>query len=139
MRAAAVPCCMGRTKLGLRHAAGCGAPRICLICSTQQEKLRGGAQTMIRGLGLITLAGVQLLFAMPGVAATSHASTVSHPVRLASAHHRARTVSDEPGLRSSSALVVDESDGSVLYSKHADVAAPIASITKLMTALVIAD
>jgi D-alanyl-D-alanine endopeptidase (penicillin-binding protein 7) len=94
---------------------------------------------MIRGLGLITLAGVQLLFTLPTVAATSQAGPASHSVRLASAHHHSRPVSDEPSLRSSSALVVDETDGSVLYSKHADVAAPIASITKLMTALVIAD
>jgi serine-type D-Ala-D-Ala endopeptidase (penicillin-binding protein 7) len=94
---------------------------------------------MIRGLGLMTLAGVQLLFAMLTLAATSQATAASHSVRLASAHHHSRAVADDPNLRSSSALVVDESDGSILYSKHADVAAPIASITKLMTALVIAD
>jgi D-alanyl-D-alanine endopeptidase (penicillin-binding protein 7) len=94
---------------------------------------------MIRGLGLIALAGVQLLFAIPSVAATAPASSASHSVRLASAHHRAKAAADDPNLRSSSALVVDETDGSILYSKHADVAAPIASITKLMTALVIAD
>jgi len=94
---------------------------------------------MIRGLGLIALAGVQLLFASPSVAARAPASSASHSVRLASAHHRAKVVPDDPNLRSSSALVVDETDGSILYSKHADVAAPIASITKLMTALVIAD
>jgi serine-type D-Ala-D-Ala endopeptidase (penicillin-binding protein 7) len=40
---------------------------------------------------------------------------------------------------SSSVLVVDQSDSSVLYSRHSDVAAPIASITKLMTALVVLD
>ena len=44
-----------------------------------------------------------------------------------------------PGLRSASALVIDETHSSVLYSRNADVAAPIASITKLLTALVIAD
>ena len=36
-------------------------------------------------------------------------------------------------------LIVDQSDSSVLYSRHSDVAAPIASITKLMTALVVLD
>jgi D-alanyl-D-alanine endopeptidase (penicillin-binding protein 7) len=36
-------------------------------------------------------------------------------------------------------LVVDQSDSSVLYSRRADVAAPIASITKLMTSLVVLD
>jgi len=44
-----------------------------------------------------------------------------------------------PKLRSSSVLVVDQSDSSVLYSRRSDVAAPIASITKLMTALVVLD
>ena len=44
-----------------------------------------------------------------------------------------------PILKSSSVLIVDQSDSSVLYSRHADVAAPIASITKLMTSLVVLD
>jgi serine-type D-Ala-D-Ala endopeptidase (penicillin-binding protein 7) len=44
-----------------------------------------------------------------------------------------------PNLKSSSVLVIDQSDSSVLLSRHADVAAPIASITKLMTALVVLD
>jgi D-alanyl-D-alanine endopeptidase (penicillin-binding protein 7) len=54
-------------------------------------------------------------------------------------HHTIRTRSDEPNLRSSSALVLDATHESILYSRRADVSAPIASITKLMTALVIAD
>src|SRR6266849_1283514 len=44
-----------------------------------------------------------------------------------------------PKLKSSSVLIVDQSDSSVLYSRNPDVAAPIASITKLMTALVVLD
>ncbi len=44
-----------------------------------------------------------------------------------------------PKLKSSSVLIVDQSDATVLYSRHSDVAAPIASITKLMTALVVLD
>ncbi len=59
------------------------------------------------------------------------------------AHHRSRhTVrvrSDEPDLRSASALVIDSTHSSVLYSRNAAVSAPIASITKLMTVLVVAD
>src|SRR5882757_7225343 len=47
--------------------------------------------------------------------------------------------SSEPKLKSSSVLIVDQSDSSVLYSRNSDVAAPIASITKLMTALVVLD
>src|SRR3984885_4067412 len=45
----------------------------------------------------------------------------------------------EPALRSSAALVLDTTHSSVLYSRHSDVALPIASITKLMTALVVID
>jgi D-alanyl-D-alanine endopeptidase (penicillin-binding protein 7) len=45
----------------------------------------------------------------------------------------------EPSLRSSAALVLDTTHASILYSRHSDVAMPIASITKLMTALVVMD
>jgi D-alanyl-D-alanine endopeptidase (penicillin-binding protein 7) len=45
----------------------------------------------------------------------------------------------DPKLKSSSVLVIDQKDSSVLYSRRADVAMPIASITKLMTALVVLD
>jgi D-alanyl-D-alanine endopeptidase (penicillin-binding protein 7) len=45
----------------------------------------------------------------------------------------------EPKLKSSSVLIVDQNDSTVLYSRNSDVAAPIASITKLMTALVVLD
>ena len=50
----------------------------------------------------------------------------------------ARPVID-PKLKSNSVLIVDQSDLTVLYARHSDVAAPIASITKLMTALVVLD
>jgi len=43
-----------------------------------------------------------------------------------------------PGLRSESALVADSS-GNLIYSKDIDTVRPIASITKLMTAMVILD
>ena len=46
---------------------------------------------------------------------------------------------DDPGLRSSAALVLDETHSSVLFSRNADVAMPIASISKLLTALTVAD
>jgi D-alanyl-D-alanine endopeptidase (penicillin-binding protein 7) len=50
-----------------------------------------------------------------------------------------RTGLDQPRLSSGSALVLDESSASVVYAKHADVTAPIASITKLMTAIVVLE
>jgi serine-type D-Ala-D-Ala endopeptidase (penicillin-binding protein 7) len=44
-----------------------------------------------------------------------------------------------PAIKSNSALVLDETNSAVLYSKNANTAAPIASITKLMTALVVLE
>ncbi|MGC1458203.1 MAG: serine hydrolase, partial [Steroidobacteraceae bacterium] len=71
------------------------------------------------------------------VAPSGHAATTH------SAHHRRHTAvqpsADDPGLRSASAYVLDRDDSSVWYSHNASVASPIASITKLMTALVVAD
>jgi len=57
---------------------------------------------------------------------------------LLALHATAQPIRD-PKLKSSSVLVIDQSDSSVLYSRHPDVAMPIASITKLMTALVVLD
>lgn len=44
-----------------------------------------------------------------------------------------------PILRSASVFVTDQASGKVLYKKNADVVVPIASITKLMTAMVVLD
>lgn len=43
----------------------------------------------------------------------------------------------DPGLLASSVLLLDRSSGAVLYEKNPDVTQPIASITKLMTAMVV--
>jgi D-alanyl-D-alanine endopeptidase (penicillin-binding protein 7) len=51
-----------------------------------------------------------------------------------------RSVSTGPlALQSSVALVMDESNSNILFAKNTDVALPIASITKLMTSLVVLD
>jgi D-alanyl-D-alanine endopeptidase (penicillin-binding protein 7) len=44
-----------------------------------------------------------------------------------------------PAVRSAAALVLDRATGSVIYARKETEAAPIASITKLMTALVVID
>lgn len=44
-----------------------------------------------------------------------------------------------PGLQSGSALVLNEQNGEIIYAKHPDSVTPIASITKLMTAMVVLD
>jgi D-alanyl-D-alanine endopeptidase (penicillin-binding protein 7) len=46
---------------------------------------------------------------------------------------------DAPNLKSSSALIVDAETGEVLYDKNAAAIVPIASITKLMTAVVVLE
>lgn len=50
--------------------------------------------------------------------------------------HSLRTSIGRLDLRSSSVLVMDEADASILYSKQPKKVMPVASITKLMTALV---
>ena len=62
-----------------------------------------------------------------------------------SSHHKhkphANTAANalNPHVQSNIALIVDEQTQQVIYNKHADLVAPIASITKLMTAMVILD
>lgn len=55
------------------------------------------------------------------------------------AAHRAVKSVGEPKVRSASVLVVDQDDGTYLYEKNPDEVRPIASITKLMTAMVVLD
>ena len=50
-----------------------------------------------------------------------------------------RKWSKNPGLRSASVLITDQKSGKVLYKKNAKAVVPIASITKLMTAMVVLD
>jgi len=49
------------------------------------------------------------------------------------------TKAGEPNVQSSGVLVFDPTTGQTLFSKNAEQAAPIASITKLMTAMVVLD
>ncbi len=79
---------------------------------------------------------------------TASAACAAAPIRLASIsryhhHHHyyrhRRTAAQQPGLRSSEALVLDVTDHKVLYARKADVPHPIASISKLMTSLVVAE
>lgn len=67
------------------------------------------------------------LLALLGVAGSALAAPPANPA------------DKSPGLRSEAALVLDRATGSVIYERKAADAAPIASITKLMTALVVLD
>lgn len=59
-------------------------------------------------------------------------SSVGHAAGL-------RYTSDALDLKSSAALVLDQETNQVLYSKNANAVLPIASLTKLMTAVVVAE
>jgi len=90
------------------------------------------------GRAWLRLASAPLVVGAISFGAACQAQTPTARAIPVAAHGR-NAHPDEPRLRSTSALVLDETNSSVLYSRHADVAAPIASITKLMTALVVAD
>jgi D-alanyl-D-alanine endopeptidase (penicillin-binding protein 7) len=62
----------------------------------------------------------------------------SDPERVARPH-ASRAPAGKLNLKSASVLVMDESDASIIYAKQAARAQPVASITKLMTALVVLD
>ena len=59
-------------------------------------------------------------------------------VSIARASARPSTL-EHPGVQSSGALVINQLTGEVIYEKNADAITPIASITKLMTAMVVLD
>ena len=86
--------------------------------------------------GLRTTAFAGLLLAAAACHAAALSGGTALPVHL---KYAGRASPAAPALRSSAALVLDATHSSVLYSRHSDVAVPIASITKLMTALVVMD
>jgi serine-type D-Ala-D-Ala endopeptidase (penicillin-binding protein 7) len=85
----------------------------------------------VRWLGMTT--ALCLSFAV----SLSQAATAS--AQRAHLRYSNRPSLTDPALRSSAALVLDISNSSVLYARHSEVAVPIASITKLMTALVVME
>ena len=66
------------------------------------------------------------------------ALTFAAPVGTGTATGKAAHLA-KPDVRSASVIVLDAVDSSVLYSRQAERPVPIASITKLMTALVVLD
>ena len=83
-----------------------------------------------------------LLFVLFALATASFAADKS--VTRAKASKAPRAIADvdkdgDPNLLSSAALVLDANTGETLFAKNADQVLPIASITKLMTAMVVLD
>jgi D-alanyl-D-alanine endopeptidase (penicillin-binding protein 7) len=88
-----------------------------------------------RLIALITAALVSL-----GAAAAADKPAVAKTRAVkASALKAELTAEGEPNLASSAVMVFDPQTGRTLYSKNADEAHPIASITKLMTAMIVLD
>ncbi|MBL8518582.1 MAG: D-alanyl-D-alanine endopeptidase [Betaproteobacteria bacterium] len=104
---------------------------------------------MIRaGFKLSVLAhGAAALFVMGLAAPLAHAEQpakgklvkAKSPSQRAAAKTPDLTKEGEPNLLSSAALVYDQNSGKLLYAKNADTVTPIASITKVMTAMIVLD
>jgi len=90
-----------------------------------------------RQWAFLFLAGLTLGAPGAGLASASAAGTAtgaSAHVRIHHRRHRHRVPAD--GCYSRSAIVIDPTSGEVLYVKNAEAAVPIASLSKLMTAMV---
>jgi D-alanyl-D-alanine endopeptidase (penicillin-binding protein 7) len=88
---------------------------------------------MVSGSGLTAEAGTA-----PTRKSTGQVSSAAKARRSTTRHARTRRARRPPpgGVYARCAIVVDPISGKVLYQKNADREAPIASLTKLMTALV---
>ena len=75
---------------------------------------------------------------LPGAAADLLGSSATSSMTFES-HPDAQAAQRLLKLRSAAALVIDQEDGRLLYAKNTDAVMPIASITKLMTAIVVLD
>ena len=88
------------------------------------------------------LTPVQRLLAIFVAAALCAAAQAADKPAKARVHKAAAVEVTEDGaplLKSTGVLVMDASSGQTLYAKNADQSTPIASITKLMTAMVVLD
>jgi D-alanyl-D-alanine endopeptidase (penicillin-binding protein 7) len=81
-------------------------------------------------------AAALLLGVLPFATAAADKAVHKRPVKVTSAEF---TKDGEPNVMSSGVLVFDPNTGQTLFSKNADQVSPIASITKLMTAMVVLD
>src|SRR5271154_66139 len=79
---------------------------------------------------------VSLLLAVLPFAASAADKAAKPRANVATAEF---TKDGEPNVRSTGVLVFDPTSGQTLFAKNAEQAAPIASITKLMTAMVVLD
>lgn len=101
--------------------------------ASAKKKAASANQTVVKKAGAIKKVAYTGSNGIKPVRSSSTA-TPTRPIRLSAIEEAGDLV-----LQSSAAAVVDQSNGAVLIEKNADVSVPIASITKLMTAMVALD
>lgn len=74
-----------------------------------------------------------------GSATITSSSSPKNTVQIRDTFSNSINYSSQPSVNARAALVMDAQTGEVLYSKNSNMSVPIASITKLMTAVVTAD
>ena len=74
-----------------------------------------------------------------GSATITSSSNPKNTVQIRDTFSNSINHSSQPSVNARAALVMDAQTGEVLYSKNSNMSVPIASITKLMTAVVTAD
>ena len=74
-----------------------------------------------------------------GSATITSSSNPKNTVQIRDTFSNSSNYSSQPSVNARAALVMDAQTGEVLYSKNSNMSVPIASITKLMTAVVTAD
>ncbi|XZG71620.1 D-alanyl-D-alanine endopeptidase [Chitinibacteraceae bacterium HSL-7] len=120
----------------------------CFRSSTMRHKIK---QLMITPVTRIALPVMVVMAVSPAIQAqettqrapttqqTNVAGKATRDARSQVNASHANVMQSVPGVQSSGVLVLNESNGEVIYQKNADTVAPIASITKLMTAMVVLD
>ncbi len=89
---------------------------------------------------LLAIYSIAALLAGAGLArAETHAPAAKKPSAKAAKANADFTKSGEPNVMSHAVMVYDQTTGQPLFAKNADSALPIASITKLMTSMVVLD
>ena len=81
---------------------------------------------------------VEVTYTKTGAKVVSGGATASTPA-ASKADSSSNAAADKLNIKSSAAMVFDVNEGRTLYAKHADQLTAIASITKLMTAMVVID
>ena len=103
----------------------------------------GKAKSKTAKTGKAKAKKVSLKSARKGFKASKRARVVAEnpntPLRTLKVSYDNSWQDNDLDLKSAAALVVDQKSGEALYAKNVEVATPIASITKLMTAMVALD